>query len=287
MSDENCFEQPEDTCENANTYRPRDLIEELESYKHTNRVELVDRDGDLHYINCPECDNHSVRSKKLYMCLHCGMHFSLYLEDGSRYIEINDQYGSVSGHGKEMVVLSFSGEFKTHSDDVVIIYPRHFINNEYNDKGILEIVREKYPNAQMKTQYRDLNRRTGKDAHSHEYYTQYSLTPVMTPVMQERIFNSDAQLDSLIESMASLIISKRHERNELKEEKKLTDFLESQDFYELMQTYRHSPIGTQDEVLESFDAIKKAIKGVVFPENPQYGTLTMPDSNTDLLDTKP
>ena len=36
-------------------------------------------------------------------------------------------------------------------------------------------------------------------------------------------------------------------------------WLNSQDFYELMQTYRHTPLSDQNGVCRAFDAVKKAI----------------------------
>jgi predicted ATPase len=51
----------------------------------------------------------------------------------------------------------------------------------------------------------------------------------------------------IIELMDDFVQEKRQD---LKEE------LDSQEFYDLMQTYRHSPIGDQHMVVENFEAIK-------------------------------
>ena len=39
----------------------------------------------------------------------------------------------------------------------------------------------------------------------------------------------------------------------------LEQFLNSAEFYNLMQVYRHQPIGKQDRVIEAFEAVKTAI----------------------------
>lgn len=38
------------------------------------------------------------------------------------------------------------------------------------------------------------------------------------------------------------------------------DFLETQTFYELMQSYRHTPISNQEKVIERFEKIKQYIR---------------------------
>lgn len=38
------------------------------------------------------------------------------------------------------------------------------------------------------------------------------------------------------------------------------DWLEEQDFYELMQIYRHAPLVPQAEVREAFEAVKDYIR---------------------------
>lgn len=38
------------------------------------------------------------------------------------------------------------------------------------------------------------------------------------------------------------------------------DFLDSQDFYELMQRYRHSPAVPQESVVQAFEAVKEYVR---------------------------
>ena len=39
----------------------------------------------------------------------------------------------------------------------------------------------------------------------------------------------------------------------------MEDFLNSEDFYDLMQYYRHTPISQQKHVLDAFEVVKKRI----------------------------
>jgi hypothetical protein len=43
---------------------------------------------------------------------------------------------------------------------------------------------------------------------------------------------------------------------------RLTEWLEGQEFYELMQAYRHTPVTLQAQVVEQFEAIKKRLLDV-------------------------
>lgn len=45
---------------------------------------------------------------------------------------------------------------------------------------------------------------------------------------------------------------------------KLSEWLEGQDFYELMQTYRHADVLKQPEVGAAFEEVKARIKAVHF-----------------------
>jgi hypothetical protein len=56
--------------------------------------------------------------------------------------------------------------------------------------------------------------------------------------------------EEIVELMNDFIKLKE---NELKEK------LNSQEFYELMQSYRHSPKGHQERVIETFDAVKEFV----------------------------
>ena len=40
----------------------------------------------------------------------------------------------------------------------------------------------------------------------------------------------------------------------------MCDFLEGKEFYNLMQTYRHTPVVDQDTVLAAYEAIKRFIR---------------------------
>ena len=42
-------------------------------------------------------------------------------------------------------------------------------------------------------------------------------------------------------------------------QKQLAEVLNSQEFYELMQTYRHAPINNQADVVSAFDAVRRFI----------------------------
>ena len=41
---------------------------------------------------------------------------------------------------------------------------------------------------------------------------------------------------------------------------KMNELLETQEFYEVMQQYRHSPMSEQDKVVENFENVKQWIR---------------------------
>jgi hypothetical protein len=47
-----------------------------------------------------------------------------------------------------------------------------------------------------------------------------------------------------------------------KDKKDRDEKIESQEFYDLMQKYRHAPISNQKEVLLAFEEVKKFIRGL-------------------------
>lgn len=50
------------------------------------------------------------------------------------------------------------------------------------------------------------------------------------------------------------------DESEAQEEKSLRDVLDDQEFYDLMQTYRHAPMSSQDAVVEAYEAVKCFIR---------------------------
>ena len=45
----------------------------------------------------------------------------------------------------------------------------------------------------------------------------------------------------------------------------IKDKLETQEFYDLMQTYRTMPITRQDLVIKAFEAVKSYIRSLIYP----------------------
>lgn len=56
------------------------------------------------------------------------------------------------------------------------------------------------------------------------------------------------------------------------------EWLEEQEFYELMQAYRHAPATDQAAVVAAFEAVKQAIRDL-FQERDEW-----PDSRRDVID---
>ena len=46
------------------------------------------------------------------------------------------------------------------------------------------------------------------------------------------------------------------------------NWVEEQDFYELMQSYRHAPLSEQEKVMVAFEAVKKFIREHFTQEQP-------------------
>lgn len=48
--------------------------------------------------------------------------------------------------------------------------------------------------------------------------------------------------------------------------KRLSDFLDSREFYELSQAYRHAPVDKPDQVVQAWENLKTAILDAAVPE---------------------
>ena len=137
------------------------ISKELEGYKNNTSLHVVNRDGDLFYIECPNCHNTELISRRFFGCKHCMENFSVYCEDGLKYYSINSDFGSLSsGDTIKLIRLKRNDYF------CVPLYGR-------NEKRIEELKKE-YPDMEIINLYRDLQN-DNKDAHSHCEYKRFTI----------------------------------------------------------------------------------------------------------------
>jgi hypothetical protein len=146
MAQENTCSSPPET----------DKEEMIRSGRKLLNVWCANRDGDLYYIECPECSCVDLKAKRIMMCRSCGQHFSLYFEDGSRNFDVR-QFGSTFSDKEVKIILLEEKDKEWH-----VPFPRHNI--------------ESMEPVKIKTLYRDLN--DGKDGHGHERYRKFALIPL-------------------------------------------------------------------------------------------------------------
>lgn len=140
------------------------LAVELEGYKKEHTLLAADRDGDLYFIECPECHSLDIHTIRLFACRCCHTFFKVYTEDGLRVLTVENDFGSIGSYGNELKLLKLSPEADTHK----ILFGR----NEHR----LSELKEKYPKMKVVTLERDLH--GGHDAHGHEKYKKYALIPL-------------------------------------------------------------------------------------------------------------
>ena len=121
------------------------------------RVHCANRDGDLFYIECPDCHCVDLKAKRMMMCRECGQHFSLYFEDGHKSFDIKKLGKTFSGDKEFDIIKLDSNDWHWY-----VPYPRHNV--------------ESMQPAEIKILRRDLN--GGEDAHGHERYRRYALIPL-------------------------------------------------------------------------------------------------------------
>lgn len=142
-----------------------DIVSEIEGYGQQQSISTVNRDGDLFYIECPECHSTDLNSKRIISCKSCHTHFSIYLEDGFKSISVLTEHGTIGNH-KEVIKLM---ELKPGDYSKVNLLGRN--------EGRLNEIKEKYPDMKVIKLYKDLQK-NGKDAHYHDEYKRYAIIPL-------------------------------------------------------------------------------------------------------------
>lgn len=143
-----------------------DIVAEVKSYRQLQDVHAVNRDGDLYFIECPECHTTNVNALKLFGCKSCHTRFSLYGEDGFKSFRVESESGPVSAHSNRIHLL----QLKTGDYFVKEHLPR-------ND-GQLGELKKAFPEMKVIELSRDFRSDTGKDAHGHQRYKRYALIPL-------------------------------------------------------------------------------------------------------------
>lgn len=155
----------ETNCEQAESRR-RSLVEELENYRNEHVITAANRDGDLFYVECPECGSLDLNIRRFVACRNCHTFFSLYFEDGMKRIDVENDFSSISAHGENLKLISLDSQDHVKK----ILYGRN--------KNRLGELKEKYPDAKVMTLYRDFNPKTKMDGHNHHQYRRFAIIPL-------------------------------------------------------------------------------------------------------------
>jgi ribosomal protein L37AE/L43A len=116
-------------------------------------IYAVNRDGDLGYIECPDCHKLDLKKKTIFMCKDCGQHFMIYTEDGIKYFPTYVGIG-ISASGAIKLVKEKDGHFSTY------VMPREY-NSITKEMKVTELWRDLQSN--------------GKDAHGHDFYRKVNI----------------------------------------------------------------------------------------------------------------
>ncbi len=135
----------------------------LEGYGHHTSIHYVSRDGDKHFIECPECHSTELNVIKIMRCKCCHTSFSLNFEDGFYNQSVITDMGSVSS--QEEVKLIALDKDKD--------YFKHIVHPKFQDVDF----KKHFPNSEVLILRRDLQT-NGKDAHDHAKYKRYAIIPL-------------------------------------------------------------------------------------------------------------
>ncbi len=140
------------------------IVAEVQEYKQKQDVHAVNRDGDLYFIECPECHTTDVNMLKMFGCRKCHTRFSVYPEDGFKWFCVETEFGDVHAFDNTIKLLQL------RPDDYFLkdLLPRN--------SGQLKELRKAFPNMKVIELSRDLHE--GKDAHGHQKYKKYALIPL-------------------------------------------------------------------------------------------------------------
>lgn len=157
-------EKESETCVNQQP----NIIDELESYGNLQTLWHVNRDGDKHFVECPDCHTTDLNAVRLFGCKKCHTRFTVYAEDGIDSIRVYTQLSAIRSGGEPIKIVG--KEKSTYFQQ--ILYPRN-----YNK---IEKIKQKWPEANIQIFVPDL-RKNGMDAHSHEFYKRFVLLPLNRP----------------------------------------------------------------------------------------------------------
>lgn len=144
--------------------RERDLLEELKGYGHESTLWVVNRGGDLYFIECPACHSIEVDKEVLFGCRCCKGYFDVNPEDGFRAIRVLTDLGPVRSYDKKIKLIGLKQDPYAHQQ----VYGR-------NERKLKELL-ERCPEAKILIINRDLH--AGRDAHGHSRYNRYALIPL-------------------------------------------------------------------------------------------------------------
>ena len=151
--------------EQEQTAIQKDIVTEIENYGHHQEILAVDRDGDLFYIECPNCHSTDLNTKSLIACRKCHTFFNIYFEDGFHKYTVFTDFGEINGYDNKIKLIQLKPKdyfkFKLHG----------------KNENKLSKLKEKYPDMKVITLYRDLGD-DGMDAHRHEKYRKYAIIPL-------------------------------------------------------------------------------------------------------------
>lgn len=139
----------------------KSLKQELDSYGNSQTLHTVNRDGDHHFIECPECHSTDLKKRTLFACRDCMTHFSVHEEDGLSRFPLFTEMGSLKAD-KEITVVMMDG-------DDFFWYPIYGRNS-----GRIDELKEFNP--QFRKIIKDL--RKGSDAHGHSRYKRFAIIPL-------------------------------------------------------------------------------------------------------------
>ncbi len=143
-----------------------DIVTEVKGYHQTQHVYTVNRDGDLFFIECPECHTTDINAVRVFGCRKCHTRFSLYAEDGIDSLCVETESGTVTPSDNEIKLLQLKkGDY---------FLKNHLPRND----GQIATLKAAFPEMKVIKLHRDFNKKSGKDAHDHERYRRYALIPL-------------------------------------------------------------------------------------------------------------
>lgn len=155
----------EETC--CEQQKPRlAIVDEVKGYSQTQTVHVVNRDGDLYFIECPECHTTDINAQRIFGCRKCHVRFCVYAEDGISSFCVQTESGTVTPFDKKIKILQLKkGDY---------FHKNHLPRND----GQMSTLKAAFPEMKVITLYRDFQKESGKDAHGHERYRRYALIPL-------------------------------------------------------------------------------------------------------------